>query len=61
MPTVKQPDEPEELKDDAMTTATAATLIDLDNGVLLRLLAAALNKVQRKRHRPKKQGPLHRV
>ena len=40
-----------------MTTAT----LDLEDNVLLRMLAIAMDKVQRRRHRPKKQGRLHRV
>jgi hypothetical protein len=44
---------------DPMTERT--TLVDLENGVLLRLIAVAMEKVQRRRHRPKKQGRLHRV
>ena len=46
-------------KDDPMNDASG--IIDLDNGVLLRLLAVAMDKVQRRRHRPKKPGRLHRV
>ena len=42
-----------------MTDAT--TFSDLDNSVLLRLLALAMDKVQRRRRRPRKQGRLHRV
>ena len=40
---------------------TTVAGIDLDNALLLRLLALAMDKVQRRRHRPKKQGRLHRV
>ena len=40
-----------------MTTAT----LDLEDNVLLRMLAIAMDKVQRRRRRPKKQGRLHRV
>ncbi len=39
----------------------ATALEDLDNAALLQLFAVALSKLQRRRHRPKKQGPLHRV
>lgn len=46
-------------KDEPMNDATAT--IDLDNGVLLRLLALAMDKLQRRRRRPKKPGRLHRV
>ena len=40
--------------------ATIDLTIDSDNA-LTRLLALAMDKVQRRRHRPKKQGRLHRV
>lgn len=46
------------------TTMTADTLsLDTNggDGVLLRLLAVALEKVQKKRRRPAKKGRLHRV
>lgn len=51
-----------------MTTTTAprpaaplALDLDLDDGVVLRLLAMALDRVQRRRRQPKKPGRLHRV
>lgn len=46
-----------------MTHATTANKLTLDgdDGVLMRLIALALEKVQRRRHRPKKNGRLHRV
>jgi hypothetical protein len=44
---------------DAMTADTVSP--DLNDGVLMRLLAVALDKVQRRRRRPKKNGRLHRV
>ncbi len=47
------------------TTAPALDLSSIttvsDDGVLLRLLALAMDKVQRRRHRPTKKGRLHRV
>ena len=43
-----------------MGHATTADKV-LDDGVLTRLIALALEKVQRRRHRPKKNGRLHRV
>jgi hypothetical protein len=50
-------------KDKDMTpeTLTADLSVDLENSALLRLLALAMDKVQRRRHRPKKAGRLHRV
>lgn len=49
-----------------MTTTTAPRpaaplILDLDDGVVLRFLAMALDKVQRRRRQPKKPGRLHRV
>jgi hypothetical protein len=50
-------------KDSDMNTATAILDVSFDeqNGVLLRLLAIAMDKVQRRRQKPKKRRPLHRV
>ena len=45
-----------------MNTATLLDVsFDENNGVLLRLLALAMDKVQRRRQKPKKRRPLHRV
>ena len=49
-------------KDSDMNTATLLDVsFDENNGVLLRLLALAMDKVQRRRQKPKKRRPLHRV
>jgi hypothetical protein len=46
----------------AQTLHTAALAgAEGEDGVLLRLLALALDKVQRRRRHPKKPGKLHRV
>lgn len=50
----------EEVEPAVNRTATANTL-NLDDNVVLRLLAVALARVQRHRQRPKKKGHLHRV
>ena len=46
-----------------MSPATTADKInvDLDESILMGLIALALEKLQRRRHRPKKNGRLHRV
>ncbi len=45
-----------------MTTATAAhARINLDDSMVLRLLAIALERVQRRRQLPRRKGSLHRV
>ena len=44
-----------------MTTATAHVRINLDDSVVLRLLALALERVQRRRQLPRRKGSLHRV
>lgn len=44
-----------------MNHATATLQLNLDDSVVLRLLAVALERVQRRRQRPRKKGSLHRV
>lgn len=47
-----------------MTSVTAPAQklsLDLDDVVVLQLLATALARVQRKRRQPKRPAPLHRV
>lgn len=44
-----------------MNTASTQTLGNLEDSVLLRLMALALERVQRRRQRPRKKGNLHRV
>ncbi len=44
-----------------MNSATTQTLATLEDSVLLRLMALALERVQRRRQRPRKKGSLHRV
>jgi hypothetical protein len=38
-----------------------ATALNLEDNLMLRLLALAMEKVQRRRVKPKKKGSLHRV
>lgn len=44
-----------------MTTASTHAALNLDDNVVLRLLALALERVQRRRQLPRKKGSLHRV
>ena len=44
-----------------MNPASATLQLNLDDSLVLRLLAVALERVQRRRQRPKKKGSLHRV
>lgn len=44
-----------------MSQQSALTALNLEESALLRLLAAALERVQRRRQLPKKKGQLHRV
>ncbi len=44
-----------------MTTVRTQTLAILDDSVLLRLMALALERVQRRRQLPRRKGSLHRV
>lgn len=44
-----------------MSQPSALTALNLEDSALLRLLAVALERVQRRRQRPKKKGQLHRV
>ena len=44
-----------------MSTPSAVTALNLEDSMVLRLLAVALERVQRRRQRPKKKGSLHRV
>lgn len=44
-----------------MTTASAQATLNLDDNMVLRLLALALERVQRRRQLPRRKGSLHRV
>lgn len=44
-----------------MTTATTQTLANLEDNMVLRLVALALERLQRRRQLPRAKGKLHRV
>lgn len=44
-----------------MSNASRALQLNLDDSVVLRLLALALERVQRRRQRKHRKGSLHRV
>lgn len=44
-----------------MNTATTQTLANLEDNMVLRLVALALGRLQRRRQLPRGKGKLHRV
>ena len=60
-PSGSRPPADENSVEPAMSQQSALTALNLEDSALLRLLAAALERVQRRRHLPKKKGQLHRV